>query len=710
MRKTYTLDKLGYSLELGKYAKQATGAAWLRHGGTVVLATVVDAKSSEFPGFLPLTVDYREQFSAVGEIPGGYLKREGKWTDNEVLTARLIDRAIRPFFHPRYFNQVQVCISLFSYDHEHSPAVLAFLAASIALNISKIPFLEPLGLAEVARVNGQWIANPLHADEVASDAIVTAAGTKDGVCMVEACSGQISEEELMQALKMAHETIKEQIAWQELIVREGGVKKDAPALAADWDVWEKRAREFLTRERVESVFKNNKIERSEALSHVQESFFAQHPGELEKGSDALNEIEYLFDAILKEKTTDLVFELGRRVDGRAFDQVRTIASEVGLLPQVHASALFTRGSTQALTSVTLGSAQDAQRMETLAEGEINKRFILHYNFPPFSVGEVRPMRGPSRRDLGHGNLASSALEHILPEKIAFPYTMRIVTDILESDGSSSMATVCAATLAMLDGGVPVKDMVSGVAMGLLKSSQDKFQALTDINGFEDAFGLMDFKVAGTDKGITAIQMDIKYKAGLPWHALEVALEQARSGRMHILSEMRKVLSAPRTELSPLVPKIVSFQISTEKIGAIIGTGGKTIREICEKTKTTIDIESDGTVNIFAVKGADIDMAQRWVQVLAGRINAGDKFKGVVSRVAEFGIFVDLVPGFAGLVHVSALPREKQHAMATDFPIGLGVEVEVMDYDPSTGRIRLRFQHIGQAPSPAPDHRPRFHKK
>jgi polyribonucleotide nucleotidyltransferase len=690
MSKTFTLDKLGYQVTLGAHAKQANGSAWLQQGGTIVLSTVVQASTKEFPGFLPLTVDYREMFSAAGRIPGGYFKREGKWTDKEVLTARLIDRAIRPLFPEQFFNQVQVYTLLLSYDQKHSPTILSSLATSIALSTSDVPFMGPIGSVEVVRVNGAWKVNPQHSERAQSDVKLLVSGTKEGINMVEGAANQLTETDLVEALFVGHEVIKQQIAWQEDIVASLNVQKAPVELGLDWSHWNNLAEEYLTLNRVRALYTPHKEERKRAMSELKDGFFVAHKDKMEQ--ERVNEafVEYIFEKVLQPKVTELIFADKKRMDGRDFDEVRPISGSVGLLPYVHGSSLFERGATQSLTSTTLGSAQDESRTEMLIEEDVRKSFLLHYNFPPFAIGEVRPMRGPGRREVGHGNLATTALMPVLPEKEEFPYTMRVVTDILSSDGSSSMATVCGGTLSLMDAGVPISKMVSGVAMGLLQSPDGSFHAITDISGFEDAFGLMDFKVAGTSDGITAIQMDIKYKGGLPRIVFERALEQARLGRLHILSEMQKVMSSPREELSSLVPKIVSFKINADKIGAVIGGGGKVIREIIDKTSTKIDIDSDGTVNIFGGPEADIEKAVQWVKVLAGDLKVGDTFSGTVARIAEFGLFVDLVPGESGLLHVSMIPREQQRNLHKYYPVGTMVTVKVIDYDPVTDRIRLSF--------------------
>lgn len=690
MAKKFELKKHGYELEIGKFATQAAGAAWLKQGGTVVLATVCKAEPADFPGFLPLTIDYREQFSAAGKIPGGYLKREGKSSDREILVGRIIDRGVRPLFPTYYFDQVQVLVSVLSVDENHPPARLSVLASSIALSISGVPFMGPIGVTEYGRINGEWILNPTHEQSQQSDVTVTVVGTEEGICMVEGCLQEVSEQELLDILFRAHQDMQDQIAWQKEIVLDLGITKDSVKDLIDWNLWEKRSDEFLTYARLKTTSQSNKADRDGAIKTLRDEFFKLHAQEITEKQIPEAIIDYVFDGRLKLRLTDVFMQEGRRVDGRGFKEVRKIYNEVGLLPQTHGSAFFERGGTQALVTVTLGGGQDEQRVDDLLDDTVGRRFMLHYNFPPFSVGEVKPQRGPGRREIGHGYLANSAIKPMLPSKDDFPYTIRVVSDILASDGSSSMATVCGSTMALMHTGVPVKAMVGGVAMGLLKSSDGKFQALTDINGFEDAFGLMDFKVAGTDRGITAIQLDIKYKGGLTREVFEQALAQAKEGRLHILGEMRKVMSQPNPTLSDLVPKVHSVKIPVDKIGAIIGSGGKTIKEITEKTKTKIDIEEDGNVRILADKEANPELAILWVKTLAGLIAVGSIYNARIRRFADFGIFAELVPGVDGLVHVSAIPKDKQRSFAQDYQPDEMIKVEVMDYDKETGRIRLRI--------------------
>ncbi len=689
MVQKFRFDTYDYEVELGKFARQADGSVWFRNGGTVVLATVVSAASKDFPGFFPLTIDYREKFSAAGKIPGGYFKREGKSTDREVLIARLIDRALRPMFPANFFDQVQIIITVYSVDKEHVPATAAFLASSLALAISNIPFLGPVGMVEVGRVDGNWIMNPTYQQGLKSEVRLVVAGTQEGICMVEGSANELSESEFVDVLFKAHDEIKKVVTWQEQIQATAGVQKNLVKDTYSWDMWQDRVDKFLSVDHVKKMYIEDKVERTTYLDGLRDKFLMQYAAEIEQMSVPESVINYLFDSVLKEKLTEEVFALNKRVDGRAADTVRQISSEVGLLPCVHGSALFTRGRTQALASITLGSGEDAQRTETLMDSDVSGTFMLHYNFPPFSTGEVKPMRAPGRREVGHGYLALSSFEYLLPAQEVFPYTIRIVADILESDGSSSMATVCSSTLGLLHAGVPLRKMVGGIAMGLLKSKSGAFKVISDISGLEDAFGLMDFKVVGTDAGITAIQMDIKYKGGLTRDVFDQALAQARVGRMHILGEMKKTISTPN-ELSDLVPKVTVFKINTEKIGAIIGTGGKTIREIIEHTRTQIDIEPDGTVKIFGGPEADAQGAVRWVKTLAGQIAKGDLYSGKIRKLVDFGMFVELVPGQDGLVHISNIPREQQRTYMRDFHVEDQVTVEVLDADEVTGRISLRL--------------------
>ncbi len=701
MVKTFTLPNFGYELTVGKFARQADGAVWLKHKGTVVLATAVMAKSETFPGFLPLSVDYREQFSAAGKIPGGYLKREGRSSDKEILTSRLIDRSIRPLFPSNFFHQVQVLATVYSIDKNTLAAPVALLASSLALLLSKIPFSTPVGAVQIGKVNGVWIINPTKEEYSNAAAKLMVAGTKEGICMVEGGSNQVAESELIDALFLAHDAIKEQVLWQESIVQELGSmqEKDTAYLQEfDWAAWEQKVKTYLTPARIDSIFLYgaDKKARAQAIKALHDAFVAEHMV-AEMAADALARVDYIFESIFHDVVSDEIVRRKVRVDGRDFVTVRDIVTEVGLMPSVHGSALFQRGQTQALVSATLGSGKDAQKIDDLWEDDpLEMSFMLHYNFPPFSVGEVKPLRSPGRREIGHGYLAASAVKRVLPDRKDFPYTIRLISDILESNGSSSMATVCGSIMALMDAGVPITNMVAGIAMGLLQvPGSNKFQAITDITGFEDALGLMDFKVAGTQHGVNAIQMDIKYKGGLKREVFEQALEQAKQARLHILEQMSKVMSKPNPELSPLVPRMISIKIDANKAGAIIGSGGKIIKEIIEKTGTTIDIEGS-EVFIFGAPGSNIDLAVSWVKVLADQIEVGAIFDGIIARTAEFGLFVDLAPGKSGLLHISKIPREKQQQLETHYPLGEKLRVRVLDYDTETGRIRLDFADKSRA--------------
>lgn len=694
MTKVFRYEQFDFEVHINKVAHQANGAVWLQQGGTVILATATSAASEEFPGFFPLTVDYREQQAAAGKIPGGFFKREGKSSDREVLTSRLIDRALRPLFPENYFDQVQVLATVYSVDREHTPNTLSLLASSLALALSDIPFLEPVGVIEIARVNGKWTMNPLQKDIIASDVRLVIAGTKEGICMVEGSAKELLEGEFIDIMFKAHDEIKKLVAWQENIVKEYGKPKKTIDDVYQWNYWKGLVVDFLTNEKVNKAYIEDKIQRQVYFDALRTEFALLHAAEIESLHMPQSVNDYIFDSVFKEQLTELAFVNKKRIDGRASDSIRSIATEVSLLPFTHGSALFTRGRTQALVSVTLGTGQDEQRIESLmSESEEDGSFMLHYNFLPFSTGEVKQLRGPGRREVGHGHLAASSLLYMRPSKEEFPYTIRVVSDILESDGSSSMATACGAALALMDAGVPLKKMIGGIAMGLLKRKNGEFMVLSDISGVEDSFGLMDFKVVGSDTGITAIQMDIKYKGGLTREIFEQALEQARAGRIHIMGCMKQVLSEARKTVSDLVPKVITFKINTDKIGAVIGGGGKVIREIIEQTGTAIDIEPDGKVKIFGGMNTKIDMAVRWVKTLAGNIEKGDKFSGKIRRFADFGMFIELVPGLDGLAHISNIPKPIQKTFAKEFNIDDMVDVEVLEYDASNNRISLKILSV-----------------
>lgn len=689
MHKVFSLPEMGLEVEIGKFAQQADGAAWIKAGNTIVLATAAASKDAkEFVGFFPLTVEYRERPSAAGRIPGGFIKREGKLSDSEILTSRNIDRPIRPLFPPYYFNEVQILCTVFSSDGKYPANILSILGASIALTVSSIPFLGPIGAVHASKINGQWKFNAPHEEADVADSDIVIAGTQHGICMVEGHCNEVPEEELIDLLFSAHEIIKKQVAWQIEIQKELNVAKANPEAPYDWEHWKNQIKNALPNNFVETFFLASKVDRGTIITNLQNSLETKFAQEIKEGAISTPAISFLFESLIKDMLPDVVAKKKQRLDGRAFDQVRNISCEVALLPCAHGSASFKRGETHALASLTLGTTQDAQKVETLLGGMQERLFMLHYNFPPFATGEVKPIRGASRRDIGHGYLAETSFANVLPNQEQFPYTVRSVVDILESNGSSSMATVCSTTLALMDAGVPIKNMIGGVAMGLLKDSSDKFYILTDILGDEDAFGLMDFKVTGTDTGIMAFQLDIKDKIGLPREIFTKALSQAKQARLHILGEMRKVLTAPRKQLSSLAPRVLYFKIPSDKIGAIIGPAGKVIKEIIAKTSTQIDVSDDGGVKIYSKANASAQEAESWIKILAGDIEIGSTFNGIIRRIAEFGIFIEIVPGKEGLVHVSTIAKAKQKDFERNYKINDHIKVKVTAYDKETDRIRL----------------------
>jgi len=690
MSKTFKMPEAGFEVVIGKYAGQADGAAWMKCGDNVVLATAVMNKDErEFMGFLPLTVEYREKTSAAGRIPGGYIKREGRLSDTEVLTCRVIDRTIRPMFPSEFFHELQVMATAYSADGNFPLSVMSIVGTSIALGISHIPFLQPIGAVLVSRIEGKLVFNIGIEASATSDVHILIAGTRDGICMVEGNCELLSESEMVDLFFVAHEEIKKQVVWQEGIIAECGQAKFKPASKFDW---------YKTQERVAHWVRDNQVPQSMYAASKQEGIvqlkakktefheaFASVAAEEGVSNAVLN---YMFEAAIKNQLPDLIIEKGQRFDGRGMEDVRAISSEVGLLPQVHGSSIFQRGQTQALSCVTLGTAQDAQKVERLVEGLQERSFMLHYNFPPFSVGEARPVRSVGRREVGHGYLAENSFMKVIPSQENFPYTIRAVVDILECNGSSSMATVCATTLALMDAGVPLSEMVAGIAMGLIKDSSDNYHVLTDLLGSEDALGLMDFKVTGSDKGIRAIQMDIKSKKGLSRELLATALSRAKTAREFILDEMRKTLDKPRPEISERAPKVTQLSIPVDKIGTVIGPSGKVIKEIIAQTDTQIDISDDGSVRIYAKDTSASRRAEQWIRVLVGDIQDGAVFNGVIKRFAEFGLFVELVPGKDGLLHISSIAKDKQKNLTQLYRVNDVLKVRVVSSDPETGRIKL----------------------
>jgi len=671
-------------IETGRMAKQAAGSALVQFGDTMVLAAVTVSDNQSTLPFFPLTVEYREKTYAAGKIPGGFIKREGRPHDHEILAARIIDRSIRPLFPEGFKNEVQVFINVISADQENDADVLALIAASYALSVSRVPFAGPIAGVRVGRVQGNWILNPTFQQLEYSDLDFVVAGSQDSIVMVEGGALEVSEEDVVQALTVSHGGIRELVALQqELMDKAGRTEKMAWSKAEIPEAVTARVTELAKGKIAEAINQADKATRVQAVEQVKKAVKEQLLPELPDNSKdfgaVLGDLEY---TALRSQ----VLDTGLRVDGRKPDQVRQITIDTGLLPRAHGSALFTRGQTQALVSVTLGTAKDVQRLDTIDErGESEKTFMLHYNFPPFSTGEVRPMRGTSRREIGHGNLAERALQGVLPPFEEFPYTVRIVSDVLESNGSSSMASVCGGSLALFDGGVPMKAAVAGVAMGLIKEG-DKYAILTDILGTEDHLGDMDFKVAGTREGITSIQMDIKIE-GLTVELMRDALQKANRARMHILDEMEKALPAPRPELSRYAPRIITIKINPAKIGEIIGPKGKTIRGIQEATGATINVDDDGTVTIASVSGEGGERARKMIAAITEEPEVGRVYEGVVKSTTTFGAFVEILPGTEGLVHISELQDGRVEKTEDVVKKGDVVHVKLLSID-EKGRLRL----------------------
>jgi polyribonucleotide nucleotidyltransferase len=688
--KKFSLPELGLEVEIGKFAKQAHGSAWMKVGKTIVLSTVVSSIKDVFLGFFPLTVEYRERPSSAGKIPGGYFKREGKLSDKEVLTSRLIDRPIRPLFPADYLNEVQIISTVYSSDGGFPTDVLSLIGSSLALTVSNIPFFGPVGAVQISKIGEEWKFNSSYEKVIFSDSSIIVAGTKEGICMVEGQCNDLSEEKLIDILFQAHEQIKIQVDWQNKIKEELGVVKPEYSSFINLSLWVEKVEKLIPENFLEELLGKTKEDRSLSMKNLKSEVLEKFKEEIDTALVAPSIIGFALDGVLKKKVSSFVVKKNVRMDGRKFNDVRPIWSEVGLLPCTHGSSVFTRGETQALASVTLGSAQDAQRIEPLLDvGPDNRTFMLHYNFPPFSVGEVRPMRAVGRREVGHGHLAEGSFYNVIPSQEEFPYTVRSVVDILESNGSSSMATVCSTSMALMDAGVPVKDMVGGIAMGLIRDSDDgKSMILTDILGEEDAYGLMDFKVTGTEKGIMAFQLDIKDKVGLKKDLFSQALDQAKVARLHILNEMKKTISSSRPEISKCAPQITSFKVAQDKIGAIIGPGGKVIKEIVATTGTQVDINDDGTVRLFSKDQISSQKAEQWIKILVGEIEVGAVFNGTIKRIIDFGLFVELVPGREGLVHISTINRNKQRTLSMDYKVNDKLKVKVVSYDDRTDRVRL----------------------
>jgi polyribonucleotide nucleotidyltransferase len=676
-----------FSIETGRYARQANGAVMVRYGDTMVLVTAVASEEvKEDQDFFPLQVEYREKTSAAGKIPGGYIKREGRPTEKEILSARLCDRPIRPLFPKNFMNETQVIAMVLSYDGENDADVLAACGASAALTISDIPFDGPMGEVRVGRIDGKFIINPTHQQLEVSDMELVVAGTGDSIMMVEGEAKEVSESEMLDALRFAQNEIRKIVDLQIELQKEAGKTK--------WIVPEKTIDENLKNDVHELAYEKlkaivysvlTKEERSaknkELAEFVKTSLSEKYPEQEKIIAELLHDME-------KELMRQRILTEGIRLDGRTTTDIRPITIETSLLPRTHGSALFTRGETQSLTTVTLGTKNDEQLVDGLLQ-EYTKKFMLHYNFPPFSVGEVGRMTGVSRREIGHGNLAERSLKHVFPPEDIFPYTVRVISDILESNGSSSMATVCAGSLAMMDAGIPIKAAVSGIAMGLVKEGE-QYAILSDILGNEDHLGDMDFKVAGTSKGITGLQMDIKIQ-GISFEIMEKALAQAKEGRMKILEIMNQAISEPRQSLSPYAPRLITMKIDTDQIGLVIGPGGKTIQGMQRLFGVEIVIDEDGTVNIASPNKENAQKCKEYIKKLTATPEVGEIYEGVVTKIMDFGAFVEILPGKEGLLHISQIDNKRVNKVSDYFKVGDKVIVKLMKIE--DGKLSLSRKEV-----------------
>lgn len=668
-------------LEFGSFANQANGSVLVRYGDTVVLATAVASKEPKDTDFFPLTVNYEERLYAVGKIPGGFIKREGRPSEKAVLASRLIDRPIRPLFPDGFRNEVQVVCLVLSVDQDCSSEIAAMIGASAALSVSDIPFAGPIAGVIVGRVDGKLVINPTVEQMEKSDMYLVVAGTKDAINMVEAGSDEVLEEDILEAILHGHETVRRLVEFQEEIVRLIGKEKMVPELYKVPEELEQRVRNLATDRLIQAAQIVEKQERQNAIDainqEVLEALAEEYP---EQEVDIL---KVLHD-ILKEEVRRMILEEGKRPDGRTADEIRPLSSEVHILPRTHGSGLFRRGQTQVLSVCTLGALGDVQILDGL-DLEESKRFMHHYNFPPFSVGEARPIRSPGRREIGHGALGERALEPVIPSEDEFPYTIRLVSEVLESNGSTSQASICASTLALMDAGVPIKAPVAGIAMGLVKEG-DRVAVLTDIQGMEDHLGDMDFKVAGTRKGVTALQMDIKIE-GINRDILKVALEQARKARMTILDNMAQAIAEPRRELSPYAPKILTMRIHPDKIRDVIGPSGRVINRIIDETGVKIDIEQDGRIYIASTDPKQNEAAKKIIEDLVREVEVGETYLGTVKRVEKYGAFVEVLPGKEGLVHISQLAENRVAKVSDVVKVGDTILVKVTEID-DQGRINL----------------------
>ncbi len=684
-KKTFSIDLAGRKLtfEIGEVAKQANGSVMVRYGDTSVLVAATASSEPKDLPFFPLTINYEEKLYAVGKIPGGFLKREGKPSDKAVLTSRLIDRPIRPLFADGFRNEVQVISTVMSVEQDCSSEIAAMIGSSLALCVSDIPFEGPIAGVQVGRVNGELIINPTIEQMNESDIELTVAGTKDAINMVEAGANEVPEDVMLEAIMLGHEEIKRLVAFQEEIVAEVGKEKMEVTLFTPEESIKEAVTQKAKDRLVDAIQTEEKKAREEAIDAVKDSVVEEYEQQ-ESDEDTIKQVKAVLDTLVKEEVRRLITEEKVRPDGRGLDEIRPLNSRTEVLPRTHGSAMFTRGQTQVLSVCTLGALGDVQVLDGL-DLEESKRFMHHYNFPQYSVGETGPMRGPGRREIGHGALGERALEPIIPDEKDFPYTIRVVSEVLESNGSSSQASICASTMAMMDAGVPIKAPVAGIAMGLVKSGEN-YSVLTDIQGMEDALGDMDFKVAGTSKGITALQMDIKVD-GLSRDILEEALSQGKKGRMDILDHMLSTIPESRDQLSEYAPKIVSMTINPDKIRDVIGPSGKQINKIIEQTDVKIDIEQDGTIFISSVNLEKIEEAKKIIESLVQEVEVGKIYLGKVKRVEKFGAFVEIFDGKDGLVHISELDEKHVKQVSDVANVGDEMLVKVKEID-RQGRVNL----------------------